>query len=67
VIYRFLLFLVGTRAIQIVIGLVILSLGYFAAVIAKFTMVSYLLGVVFTFAPFAAVVMFQPELRNALA
>lgn len=67
VIYRFLLFLVGTRAIQIVVGLVILSLAYFAAVLAKFTMVSYLLGVVFTFAPFAAVVMFQPELRNALA
>jgi diadenylate cyclase len=67
VIYRFLLFLVGTRAIQIVVGLVILSLAYFAALVAKFTMISYLLGVLFTFAPFAAVVMFQPELRNALA
>lgn len=67
VIYRFLLFLVGTRALQIVVGLVILSLAYFGAVLAKFTMVSYLLGVIFTFAPFAAVVMFQPELRNALA
>jgi diadenylate cyclase len=67
VIYRFLLFLVGTRAIQIVVGLVILSLAYFASVVAKFTMISYLLGVLFTFAPFAAVVMFQPELRNALA
>ena len=32
VIYRFLLFLVGTRALQIVIGLVILSLTYFVAV-----------------------------------
>ena len=67
VIYRFLLFLVGTRAIQIVVGLVILSLAYFAAVVAKFSMISYLLGLLFTFAPFAAVVMFQPELRNALA
>jgi diadenylate cyclase len=67
VIYRFLLFLVGTRALQIVVGVVILSLAYFASVVAKFTMVSYLLGVLFTFAPFAAVVMFQPELRNALA
>ena len=67
VVYRFLLFLVGTRAMQIVVGLVILSLAYFASLVAKFTMISYLLGVVFTFAPFAAVVMFQPELRNALA
>jgi len=36
VIYRFLLFLVGTRALQIVVGLVILSLAYFVAVFAKF-------------------------------
>ena len=66
-IYRFLLFLVGTRAIQIVVGLVILSIAYFVAVFAKFTMISFLLGVVFTFAPFAAIVVFQPEIRNALA
>jgi len=67
VVYRFLLFLVGTRALQIVIGLVILSLTYFVAVFAKFTMISTLLGVVFTYGAFAAVVVFQPELRNALA
>ena len=67
VIYRLLLFLVGTRAIQILVGLVILSLTYFVAVFAKFTMISYLLGVVFTYGTFAAVVVFQPELRNALA
>src|SRR3989442_13059846 len=67
VIYRFLLFLVGTRAIQIVVGLVILSITYFVAVFAKFTMISTLLGVVFTYGTFAAVVVFQPERRNALA
>jgi diadenylate cyclase len=67
VIYRFLLFLVGTRALQIVVGLVILSMAYFVAVFAKFTMISSLLGVVFTYGAFAAVVVFQPELRNALA
>jgi diadenylate cyclase len=67
VIYRFLLFLVGTRAIQIVVGLMILSVSYFAAVVAKFTMISYLLGFIFTYGAFAAIVVFQPELRNALA
>ena len=66
-IYRFLLFLVGTRALQIVVGVVILSLGYFVAVFAKFTMISSLLGVMFTYGAFAAVVVFHPELRNALA
>src|SRR3989475_12775391 len=67
VVYRFLLFLVGTRALQIVIGLVILSLTYFVAVFAKFTMISTLLGAIFTYGAFAAVVVFQPGLRNALA
>jgi len=67
VIYRFLLFLVGTRAMQIVIGLVILSLTYFVALFAKFTMIYTMLGVVFTYGAFAAIVVFQPELRNGLA
>jgi diadenylate cyclase len=67
VIYEFLLFLVGTRAIQILVGLVILSVAYFVARLANLTMISYLLGVVFTYGAFAAVVVFQPELRNALA
>ncbi|HET7791693.1 MAG TPA: diadenylate cyclase CdaA [Gemmatimonadales bacterium] len=67
VIYRLLLFLVGTRAIQILVGVVILAVGYFVAVLAKFTLISALLGFVFTYGAFAAVVVFQPELRNALA
>src|SRR5205823_9965472 len=67
VIYRFLLFLVGTRAMQIVVGVMILSVAYFAALLAKFQMISFLLSVVFTYGAFAAVVVFQPELRNALA
>ena len=67
VIYRFLLFLVGTRAMQIVVGVMILSVAYFAALVAKFQMISFLLSVVFTYGAFAVVVVFQPELRNALA
>lgn len=67
VLYRFMLFLVGTRAMQILVGVVILTLAYFAAVVAKFTLVSYILEHVFTYGAIAAVVVFQPELRNALA
>src|SRR5439155_768916 len=62
-----LLFLVGTRAMSIVVGVMILSIAYFGALLAKFTMISALLSYVFTFGAFAAVVVFQPELRNALA
>src|SRR2546425_4960801 len=67
VIYRFLLFLVGTRAMQIVVGLMILSVSYFVAVLAKDHMDNVLLGFIFTYGAFAAVVVVQPELRNALA
>lgn len=66
VIYRLLLFLAGTRALQILLGLLSLVLIYFAAVLLKFDMISTLLGIVFTYGAFAAVVVFQPELRLAL-
>lgn len=67
VIYRALLFLVGTRALQILIGLSLLGLIYFAALLLKLNMITTLLGLVFTYGAFAAVVVFQPELRHALA
>ncbi|MBI4420407.1 MAG: TIGR00159 family protein [Gemmatimonadetes bacterium] len=67
VIYRLLLFLAGTRALQILIGLVVLILAYFGALALNFNMIATLLGVVFTYGAFAAIVVFQPELRHALA
>ena len=67
VIYRLLLVLVGTRALQIVFGLLVLAAIYFAALLLKLTMITYLLGVVFTYGVIAALVVFQPELRHALA
>lgn len=66
-IYRLLLFLAGTRALQILLGLLLLGVVYFAAVLLKFAVITTLLGVVFTYGAFAALVVFQPELRNALA
>jgi diadenylate cyclase len=67
VIYRLLRFLVGTRALQIVLGLLVLAVIYLAALLLKLSMITYLLGVVFTYGAFAALVVFQPELRQALA
>lgn len=66
-IYRALLFLAGTRALQILLGLLVLGIVYFAALALKFEMIATLLGVVFTYGAFAAIVVFQPELRHALA
>lgn len=67
VLYRVLRFLVGTRALQIVFGLLLLAGVYVAAFLLRFTTITYLLGVVFTYGAFAAIVVFQPELRSALA
>ena len=67
VLYRALLFLAGTRALQLLIGLVVLGLVYFGALVLKFNMITSLLGVVFTYGAFAAIVLFQPELRQALS
>ncbi|HET8648600.1 MAG TPA: diadenylate cyclase CdaA, partial [Gemmatimonadales bacterium] len=67
VVYRVLRFLTGTRALQILLGLLLLVLIYVGALFLKLTMITYLLGVVFTYGVFAAIVVFQPELRHALA
>jgi diadenylate cyclase len=65
--YRVLMFLVGTRAFQILLGLVSIGLVYLVAVQLNFNMVTTLLGFVFTYGVFAAIVVFQPELRQVLA
>jgi diadenylate cyclase len=67
VLYRVLKFLAGTRALQILLGLVVLAVIYVAAFLLKLSMITYVLGVVFTYGAFAALVVFQPELRYALA
>ena len=67
VLYRLLLFLAGTRALQILVGITALGMVYFAALVLKMNVITTLLGVVFTYGAFAAIVVFQPELRSALA
>ncbi len=65
--YRVLLLIRGTRAVQMLVGIVVLVVLYGVAWIAKLTMITYLLGLVFTYGAIAGVVIFQPELRQALA
>jgi diadenylate cyclase len=67
VLYRVLLLIQGTRAVQMLIGIVMLVLVYAVAWIMKLTMITYLLGLVFTYGAFAALIIFQPELRAGLA
>src|SRR5919204_4685630 len=48
-------------------GIIVLVLAYSLAWVLKLTMITYLLGLVFTFGWLAALIVFQPELRAALA
>lgn len=67
VVYRVLLVLAGTRAIQMLLGLVVVMGIYAAARVLDLSLVEYLLQTVFQFGVIAALVVFQPELRSALA
>ncbi|HEU4563437.1 MAG TPA: diadenylate cyclase CdaA, partial [Gemmatimonadaceae bacterium] len=67
VIYRLLLLIHGTRAVQMLLGVVILMFAYAVSLALKLTMITYLLGIIFRYGAFAALVVFQPELRAALA
>ena len=67
VLYRALLLIHGTRALQMLVGIGLLVVVYGVAWAAKLTMITYLLGLVFTYGVFAVLVIFQPELRQALA
>jgi len=67
VFYRILLLLAGTRAIQMLLGLVLLTGVYFGARMLDFPLLRTLLQNLFQFGAIAALVVFQPELRSALA
>jgi len=67
VLYRVLLLFHRTRAVRILLGLVILVSVYALAYVLKFTMITYLLGLVFQYGAIAVLIVFHPELRAALA
>lgn len=65
--YRILLVLAGTRAIQMLLGLLLLVGTYFFARVLNLDLLQYLLETLFEYGAIAALVVFQPELRGALA
>ena len=67
VIYRILLVLAGTRAIQMMLGVFLVAAVYGGARILNLDLLEYLLATLFQFGAIAALVVFQPELRSALA
>jgi diadenylate cyclase len=67
VFYRILLRIHGTRALRMVGGVAVLVAAYAIASLLQLTMITSLLGVVFTYGVVALLIIFQPELRTALA
>ena len=66
-IYRVLLLLHRSRAVPVLIGIVVLLLTYAAAAVLKLTMITYLLTLVYTYGAIALLIIFAPELRIALS
>ncbi|MFH1765098.1 MAG: diadenylate cyclase CdaA [Gemmatimonadota bacterium] len=65
--YRLLLLIQRTRAMQMLLGALLLVGVYFAALILDFSLIRYLLETLFQYGAIAALVVFQPELRSGLA
>src|SRR5439155_119957 len=66
-IYRVLLLLHRSRAVPVLIGIVVILLTYAAAAVLKLTMIAELLRLVYTYGAIALLIIFAPELRIMLA
>src|SRR6185312_13086804 len=66
-IYRVLLLIYRTRAMQVLSGLVVLAIAYGVAYVLRLGMIVYLLTLIFSYGAIALLVVFAPELRAALA
>ena len=66
-VYRILLMYTGTRAFQVLLGFVFLVSVYVLSQAAGLRLIPYILSQVFTYGAFALIVIFQQEIRTALA
>ena len=66
-VYRVLLLLYRTRAMQVLAGMVVLAIAYGIAYLLQLSMIVYLLALVFSYGAIALLIVFAPELRAALA
>ena len=65
--YYVLRLLARTRAIQMLAGFLVLALVYFAARFLNLVLIRLILETLFQYGAIAAIIVFHPELRNALA
>jgi diadenylate cyclase len=66
-IYEFLLLVRGTRAAPMLLGVAVLALGFYFARLGELRTLNWLLNTTLPYAVFALIVVFQSEIRHALA
>ncbi len=66
-VYQLLLIIRGRRAVHVLMGICVLGLIYAASVWARLELLHTILATLFPYTPIALIVMFQAELRRALA
>lgn len=66
-IYNLLLLIRGTRAVQVLVGLILVGALYYLSRIARLPTLETLLGSLLIALPIAIIVLFQQEIRRALA
>ncbi|MDH3297475.1 MAG: diadenylate cyclase CdaA [Gemmatimonadota bacterium] len=66
-VYRLLVAYAGSRAFQVLVGFVVLVSVYAVSQALQLRLIPYLMSQVFTYGAFALIVIFQQELRTALA
>jgi len=67
VVYNLLLLIRGTRAVQILLGIVFVGVLYYGAELAQLPTLHWLLENLLIVLPFAIIILFQGEIRRALA
>src|ERR1700747_3640125 len=67
IIYQFLMLIRGTRGAPMLVGVVVVALAFYVARIGELTTVNWLLRTSLPYAVFALIVVFQSEIRHALA
>src|SRR6185295_1105912 len=67
VVYNLLLLIRGTRAVQMLLGIVFVGFVYYAARLADLPTLQTLLESLLIVLPFAVIILFQQEIRRALA
>src|SRR5579871_2605345 len=67
IIYQFLMLVRGTRAAPMLVGVAAVALGFYVARVGRLTTLTWLISTLLPYGVFALIVVFQAELRHALA